>query len=80
MRGVVHVLVDGVSRWDRSTIAPDLRALRSDIDWQEQRLDKAGADLGTDISASSTSEGQLWARPGARMSLVAGLGVRSAGR
>ena len=79
MRGVANVLADGVSRWDRSTIAHNLRSLRPDIDWQEQRLGKAGEDFSTDILASSTSEFQLRARLGARTSLVAGLGVRFAG-
>ena len=79
VRGVANVLADGVSCWDRFTIAPNLRALRPDIDWQEQRLGKAGADLCADISAPSTSEGKLRARLGARTSLVAGLGVRVAG-
>ena len=79
VRGVANVLADGVSRWDRSTIAHNLRSLRPDIDWQEQRLGKAGEDFSTDILASSTSEFQLRARLGARTSLVAGLGVRFAG-
>ena len=79
VRGVANVLADGVSRWDRSTIAPNLCALRPDIDWQEQRLGKAGADLCTDILASSTSVAQLRARLGARTSLVAGLGAHFAG-
>ena len=79
VRGVTNVLADGVSRWDRSTIAHNLRSLRPDIDWQEQRLCKAGADLCTNILASSTSEVQSRARLGARTSLVAGLGVRFAG-
>ena len=68
----------GESRWDRSTIAPNFCALRSDIDWQEQRLGMAGAYICTDILTSSTSGVQLRARLGARTSMVAGGGVRSA--
>ena len=79
VRGAASFLADGASRWDRSTFAHNLRSLRPDIDWQEQRLGKVGADLCTDILASSTLEVQLWARLGARTSLVAGLGVRFAG-
>ena len=79
VRGVANVLADGVSRWDRPTIAANLLALRPDIDWQEQRLGEAGADLCTDILASSTSGAQLRARLGVRTSLVADLGARFAG-
>ena len=79
VRGVANVLADGVSRWDRPTIAPRLHALRPDTNWQEQRLGEAGADLCTDILASSTSGAQLRARLGVRTSLVADLGVRFAG-
>ena len=79
VRGIANVLADGISRWDRPTIAPNLHALRPDIDWQEQHLGEAGADLCTDILASSTSVAQLRARLGVRTSLVADLGVRFAG-
>ena len=44
MHGVANILVDGVPRWDSSTIAHILRKLRPDIDWQDQRLRKAGSD------------------------------------
>ena len=79
MTGAANVLADGVSRWDRSTIAPNLCALRPDVDWQEQRLGKAGAGLCIGILSSSTSEGQLGTRLGARTRLVSDLGVRFAG-
>ena len=79
VRGVANVMADGVSRWDRSTIAHNLRSFRPDVDWQEQRLGKAGAPICTHILAASTSEVQLRGRLGARTSVVAGLGVRLAG-
>ena len=78
VRGVANVLADGVSRQDRPTIAPNLHALRPDIEWQEKRLGEAGVDLCTDILASSTSGSQFRAL-GVRTSLVADLGVRFAG-
>ena len=79
VRGVANVLVDGVSRWDRPTIAANLCASRSDIHWQEQLLGARGANLCIDILAASTSEAQLRARLSARTSLVAGRGEKLAG-
>ena len=79
VRGVANDSADEVSRWDRPTVAPNLLALRPDIDWQEQRLGEAGADLCNDIFASRTSGAQLRARLGVRTSLVADFGARFAG-
>ena len=79
VRGVANVLPDGVSRCDRPIIAPNLLALRPDIDWQEHRLGETGADLCIDILASSTSEARLRARLGVRTSLFADRGARFAG-
>ena len=79
VRGVANVLTDGLSRWDRPTIARNLCASRHDILWLEQRLEARGVNLCTDIWAASTSEAQLRARLSARTGLVACVGQNFAG-
>ena len=58
VKGAANTLADRISRWDRSSIPSALHVFRPDVNWQEQNLGQAGADLCTGSLGTSTSVDQ----------------------
>lgn len=75
VRGVANSLADGISRWDRSCVASNLRAFRPDVDWQEQDLGHEGSELVADVLDSASSVSQLHLRLNELTRRVSGLGA-----